>query len=155
MLAGTVVWLAVPNEMEREAVAQALTSDEQLGVIEDRFQVFIPNAGGVAAVDYAADNSHRLGGLVLWVSYPSRDISQLTIPVLSVYGSRDRMTTIEEVEKRRAWLPGQTDFVAVAADHWQFGHFARNAGGTRAREERADLQRQLIQLTGEFIHASR
>lgn len=111
--------------------------------------------GGVAAVEYTAEHASLLRGLIMWASYPDRDISQIKISTLSVYGTRDKMTTVEEVQSRKRMLPEQTEYIAIDADHWLFGHFARGAGSGEAQAERDRLQQELVDVTRDFIARGR
>ena len=116
----------------------------------DRWYLAGHSMGGVAAVEYAADKPHGLDGLILWASYPASDISHLGIPVLSVYGRQDQMTTVHEVEQFMPLLPQHTRYVAVEANHWSFGHFDRSPVPGEQRIDRLRAQRAIVAATGGF-----
>lgn len=109
--------------------------------------------GGVAAAEYAASSADRLGGLILWASYPARDISQLELPVLSVYGLQDAMTTLEDIEKNKPWLPERATYVAVDANHWAFGHYDRPPASAAQQAGRQRAQQEIIEATLKFIRS--
>jgi len=82
--------------------------------------------GGVAASLYAYENPRRLNGLFLWASYPasSNDLSQSRLDVLSIYGSKDGLSTPEEVLASGQLLPPTTSFLEMSgANHTQFGYY--------------------------------
>jgi alpha/beta hydrolase family protein len=109
--------------------------------------------GGVAAAEYAASSADRLSGLILWASYPASDISQLDLPVLSVYGLQDAMTTVEDIESNKPWLPKQARYVAVDANHWAFGHYERTPGSAGQQSGRQRAQQEIIEATLGFIRS--
>lgn len=69
-------------------------------------------------------------GLLLLASYPAGDLSEsLTAAVESVSGTRDGLTTPEDVEASRADLPADAGFTVVeGATHAQFGDYGPQPG---------------------------
>lgn len=62
--------------------------------------------GGVAASAYAGENQKQLSGLFFLASYPSDqdDFSGTDFPVLSIYGEKDGLTTLSDIEKRNIFF---------------------------------------------------
>ena len=62
--------------------------------------------GGAAAAIFA-HNHPDVEGLVLWASYPSPadDLSGASLAVVSVYGTRDSWTSLDEIDASRRLLP--------------------------------------------------
>jgi len=60
------------------------------------------SVGGTMAVQYTDRHPEAIEGLAIWASYPanSSDISDLDIPVISIYGSREVTVTDTSVGER-------------------------------------------------------
>jgi hypothetical protein len=69
-------------------------------------------------------------GLLLYASYPADDVSEsLTTAVGSVSGTRDGLSTPEQIEASRSDLPPGSTFVVVeGASHAQFGDYGPQPG---------------------------
>lgn len=102
--------------------------------------------GGVAASGFAHGNPEAAGGLVLLASYPqeSDDLSgREDLAVASVYGTRDGLTTVQDVERSRRFLPEDTAFVAVeGGNHAGFGWYGSQPGDGEADIPREEQQAQ-------------
>lgn len=80
--------------------------------------------GGAMAANYAAAHDQDYDGLILLAAYSTKDLSQTTLRVLSVYGSEDGVMNRESYEKNRTNLP--EDNIEVVLDggcHAQFGNY--------------------------------
>ena len=81
------------------------------------------------ATRYTDKNPETIEGLAIWASYPanSTDISDLDIPVVSIYGSREVTVTDTSVGKRAHLLPKNTLHIRIeGGDHHQFGSYHIN-----------------------------
>jgi hypothetical protein len=110
--------------------------------------------GGVTAAGYAADHPDAVGGLALWASYPSGDISGADLVTSSIYGTLDagaeRMTSTET----RAKLPASTTFVPIeGGNHEQMGWYTGQPNDPPAAITRAAQQAQLVAATLEVLDA--
>jgi hypothetical protein len=108
--------------------------------------------GGVAASEFAQRHAGQLSGLVLWASYPATtsDLSSSGLPVLSVSGTADTLTTPADVEGARALLPPMTRYAVIEeGDHWDFGSFVRVPAG--AGTSRIDQQNEILAATYAFL----
>lgn len=108
--------------------------------------------GGVMAARYAERHRDNIAGLVLWASYPaeSSDLSHTSMPVLSVFGTADTLTTPAKIAATRHLLPPATRFVGIeGGDHWNFGNFA--PGRETAQISRDEQQGEILQATGAFL----
>lgn len=85
------------------------------------------DAGGAADVD---GGGAPVVGLLLYASYPAGDLSaSLTASVESVSGSRDGLTTPDDVEASRANLPDDSGFTVVDGGvHAFFGDYGPQPG---------------------------
>jgi pimeloyl-ACP methyl ester carboxylesterase len=108
--------------------------------------------GGVMAAEFAERHAEQLAGLTLWASYPAEftDLSQSSLPVLSLYGTEDDLATVAKVEQARSRLPTHTVYVSITGgDHWNFGDFA--AGSGTARIPRYEQQALALDATQAFL----
>ena len=110
--------------------------------------------GGVAASSYAAGSSDA-DALVLWASYPYLDLSDLiNLPVLSVSGSNDGLTTPAEVESAAADLPPGTDYVEVpGAVHAFFGDYGEQDGDGVPETTRQEAQQVIVDTTLTWLNS--
>lgn len=86
--------------------------------------------GGSVAANFAQNNPELVDGIVFMASYPANDaLRSLDIPVLSIYGTNDGLTTIENIDNSRANLPTDSEFVAIeGGNHAQFGYYGNQTG---------------------------
>ncbi len=89
--------------------------------------------GGVAAA-MAADDAEEAGdaaawdGLVLLASYPTEE---LRTPVLSIYGTEDKVLNTDKYNKTKAdglWPADFTEVVIKGGNHAQFGNYGEQKG---------------------------
>lgn len=106
--------------------------------------------GGTAAAMFAA--THDVNGLILWASYPADDaLRNLSVRVLSVYGTQD-MSGASAFEERRALLPEDTDYVVIdGGNHAQFGDYGRQSGDKEATITRQEQQMHAVDATVQFL----
>lgn len=89
--------------------------------------------GGTMAAQYVQGNPEH--GLVLLASYPeeSRDLTGVTGPVTSVYGTNDCQTTVDDINNSIDNLPSTTNYVEiVGGNHPQFGWYGDDTTGNCA-----------------------
>ena len=106
--------------------------------------------GGVMAAQYTDKNPEMIEGLAFWASYPanSTDISDLNIPVVSVYGSREVTVTVASVGERAHLLPEDTVYIRIeGGDHHQFGSYEINPKDHLATTSRVSQHQQIIEVT--------
>ena len=107
--------------------------------------------GGVRACQLAPDAD----GLVLFGSYCANDLSDSGLPVLSISGAEDGLSTPEKIQDSRGLLPADAEFVEIAgAAHASFGDYGPQAGdGTPTISERMilALQEHLRMPLGELV----
>jgi pimeloyl-ACP methyl ester carboxylesterase len=110
--------------------------------------------GGAMAAWYAYNNPERASGLVLWASYPagSNDFSDTDFPVLSIYGTNDRVAEPEQVRSAQDLLPADTTWVAIeGGNHAQFGDYGEQAGDGLAAITADEQWDQTARATIEFL----
>lgn len=129
-----------------------LDSDAADGVIADhpeidRWVIGGHSLGGTIAANYAAEHRATISGLVLWAAYPASgdDLSTLDLDVASVFGTRDGLTTLDDIDDSRNRLPADTDFVSIeGGNHAQFGDYGSQAGDNPATISREDQQARAV-----------
>lgn len=104
--------------------------------------------GGAMAANYTATHSEDYDGLILLAAYSTKDLTQTSLRVLSIYGSEDGVLNRESYEKNWANLPADTTEVILGGGcHAQFGGYGPQDGdGTPTGEEQ-------IRRTAEAIAA--
>ncbi|WP_203137502.1 alpha/beta hydrolase [Microbacterium sp. JZ31] len=103
--------------------------------------------GGVRACQLAADAD----ALVLFGSYCSADLSASELPVLSISGSNDGLSTAEKIEAARPKLPEDAEFVEIAgANHASFGDYGAQAGDGPVTIPDDVMTAELTALVGAF-----
>jgi predicted alpha/beta-hydrolase family hydrolase len=113
--------------------------------------------GGVVAAMEAdsadSDATAPATGLVLFASYPAGDVSDsLSSAVLSISGSRDGLSTPEEIDASRADLPPEAQFTVVdGAVHASFGDYGAQPGDGTPTISQDDARRQVSGATVSFV----
>lgn len=101
--------------------------------------------GGVAAAMFAKSQPKSVQGLAFWASYPADAMTDVPIRVLSIYGTRDGLSTPAKIESSRALLPANTMFVAIeGGNHAQFGWYGTQSGDGIATISREEQQQQIV-----------
>ena len=104
--------------------------------------------GGVMAARYAYEKPERHSGLVLMAAWPEAhiDLSQRDLAVAMIYGDRDGLATVEEIEAAFPLLPDQARKVLIAGgNHAQFGWYGPQAGDGTAQISREEQLQQVLE----------
>ncbi len=92
--------------------------------------------GGVRACMMAGDAQ----GLVLFASYCAEDLSDSGLPVLSLAGSEDGLSTPQKIADTAPKLPSDATFVQIeGASHSSFGDYGRQDGDGMPTISDADM----------------
>lgn len=101
----------------------------------------------------ASDQLDNAAGLILLGAYPISDISSEEIPVLSVSGSNDGLTTPEDVAQSKADLPPGSSFEVVEGGvHSYFGDYGEQRGDGQPGISRAEAQEQIHTAMLDFLN---
>ena len=101
-------------------------------------------AGDVAAWD----------GLVLLASYPTEEIST---PVLSIYGTEDKVLNTGKYKKTKAaglWPADFTEVIIKGGNHAQFGNYGEQKGDGSPAITAAEQQKETADAISEWADAS-
>jgi len=110
--------------------------------------------GGMNACEYFDDEEPD--GLHLWAAYPSpgfigigeTDLSDKEGEFMSIYGTNDGVTTVDDIEDSEQRLPDDTDFVEIeGGNHAQFGWYGDQSGDGEADITREEQQNITIENT--------
>ncbi len=110
--------------------------------------------GGVFAARFARDYPDLTDGLVLiGTSHPRDfDLSQRSIPVTKILGTRDGLASEEEIRRNASNLPKSTRWVRIeGGNHAQFGWYGVQIGDNLATISRADQQEQAARAVRETL----
>ncbi|WP_197256202.1 alpha/beta hydrolase [Paenibacillus dendritiformis] len=95
--------------------------------------------GGTMAAEYVKNSTINVQGIVFLASYPNSDISQLNIPVLSIYGSQDGVLNLERYTNSKSYMPDSfEEHVIEGGNHAQFGDYGmqkKDKGATISDDE--------------------
>lgn len=106
--------------------------------------------GGVRACQLAADAD----ALVLFGSYCATDLSASGLPVLSLAGSDDGLSTPEKIDAARDQLPADAEMVEIeGAAHASFGDYGPQAGDGTPTISTEDMHAEVTERTGAFLEA--
>lgn len=110
--------------------------------------------GGAMAAHYVFKYPQKVQGLVLWASYPSESesLSGISLPVLSVYGTRDGLAAQDKILASASLLPAGTRWVPIeGGNHAQFGSYGAQSGDNAAAISPEQQHQLVAQATLEFL----
>jgi hypothetical protein len=105
--------------------------------------------GGSFAAVYAGENLQKVRGLVLWASYPPDGaLATSSLPVVSIYASRDGLATPAKVLASQPLLPASARFVEIeGGNHAQFGWYGSQDGDNAPAIPRDEQQVKVVAAT--------
>jgi len=110
--------------------------------------------GGSMAANFADSHPGSLDGIILWASYPAKsdNLSNQDIDSLSIYSTRDGLSTLSKIQASELLLPRDTRWVAIeGGNHAQFGWYGPQSGDNKATISRLEQQEQIVQATLDFL----
>ncbi|WP_375390241.1 alpha/beta hydrolase [uncultured Amnibacterium sp.] len=125
--AGIAVVIVRPTLNFAIVETRPLADFEALDPAVQRWLVGGHSLGGVRACEYATDKG--VAGLVLLGSYCANDLSRTDLPVLSIGGERDGLSTPAKIRAARHLLPASAELVEIPGSvHAQFGDYGTQPG---------------------------
>ncbi|WP_431807512.1 alpha/beta hydrolase [Microbacterium paraoxydans] len=104
--------------------------------------------GGVRACQLAPDAD----ALVLFASYCANDLSGTDLPVLSVAGSEDGLSTPEKIADARPKLPADAELIEIdGASHASFGDYGPQAGDGEPTLSDEEMHAEVTDVVGGFL----
>lgn len=114
----------------------------------DNYYLAGHSLGGAMAASYV-NKSDDIDGLILLASYSTVDIN---IPVLSIYGSEDKVLNHEKYDESKVFLHNNTTEVIIdGGNHAQFGNYGNQSGDGIAEISCDKQQRETVLRILEFI----
>ena len=111
--------------------------------------------GGASAAIFAENNPKRIDAIALWDSYPpdSADLSDNTISVISIFGTRNNFPNTENFDDKKHLLPADTIFIEIeGANHAQFGDYGPQKGDVVASISLAEQHEHVAEIMLDFIN---
>ncbi len=106
--------------------------------------------GGVRACQLATDAD----ALVLFGSYCATDLSASDLPVLSLAGSHDGLSTPEKVADARDQLPADAEMIEIeGASHASFGDYGPQAGDGTPTISSEEMHSEVTDRVGAFLES--
>jgi dienelactone hydrolase len=137
----------------------------------DRWVIGGHSLGGAMAAQLISNNlmTGAYAGLVLTGSYPSVDITDYDGRILSLYGSNDEISTVEEIDAGRGLMPEGTDITSIpefnasdrvyyhlieGGNHAQFGNYGIQQGDGDATITAEAQQAEVVAYISAFFESA-
>ncbi len=123
----TCVLLKMPFNL---AVFDVNATDRVMKNIKvDNWYIGGHSLGGAMASAYAAGNFEKLRGIVFLGAYPSSNLSNTNLKMLSVYGSEDMVLNKKSFEDNKKNAPKNAEyFEIVGGNHAHYGAYGEQKG---------------------------
>ena len=95
----------------------------------DRWYIGGHSLGGAVAALWAAKYQDDVEGVIFLAAYSNRDLS---VPVLSIYGSNDGVLDMKSYRKNLGRLSDVKEYVIEGGNHCQFGSYGFQKGDNEA-----------------------
>ena len=104
--------------------------------------------GGVRACQVAPEAD----GLVLFAAYCANDLSSQDLPVLSLSGSEDELSTPQDIAEHRGNLPQAAVMLKIdGANHARFGNYGEQRGDGTAEISDEEMDRELMAALADLV----
>ncbi|MCR4757622.1 MAG: hypothetical protein K5792_07465 [Butyrivibrio sp.] len=111
--------------------------------------------GGVAASTYISEHAEEYAGIIMCASYPSDDLSDKDLRLLSIYGSEDHVLNKENYENAKShWPSDSTEFVIDGGIHSYFGSYGIQEGDGVPKVTNRDQMQKAADIIVEWIEKS-
>ena len=104
--------------------------------------------GGAIASNYV-NKTNKTDGLILIESYSTCEISK---PVLSIYGSEDKILNMENYNKSKKLFDNLTEVIIKGGNHAQIGNYGNQSGDGIAQINSSTQQMQSVEAILDFIN---
>lgn len=111
--------------------------------------------GGAMAAHLVVKHPLLFAGLFLWGAYPSRrdDMSELQIPILSIFADCDGITTNEKIELSKHLFPDHTKWVIIeGGNHSQFGCYGIEKQDYSSKISPEEQRNKILDATLSFVN---
>ncbi len=104
--------------------------------------------GGAMASSYASDRSDKITGIILMGAYPSSDLSNTSLKMLSIVGTNDEVVNRKNLELAVPYAPENTIYFDLeGGNHGYFGDYGMQEGdgaATITQEEQWSITAQEV-----------
>ena len=108
--------------------------------------------GGLTASGFAADHLDEVDGLILIAAYTNRDLTETTLPVLSIYGDADGVLNKDLYEKRLSWYPENfEEHIIAGANHAQYGDYGAQPRDKEALISAEEQRAQTVDIVLDWL----
>jgi pimeloyl-ACP methyl ester carboxylesterase len=150
--AGMTVVIVRPTLNFAVFEARPLSAFEALAPQVTHWFVGGHSLGGVKACSYAAHAPDAVAGLILFGSYCADDLSTTSIPVLTLAGERDGLSTPAQVAEAAPLLPSGAQVVELpGATHAQFGDYGLQPGDGTATATDEGVRAAITDAVSAFV----
>lgn len=85
--------------------------------------------GGAMAANFTAEHQEEVNGLILMAAYPTKEISEKKVAVLSLYGSEDDVLNLDKLAEGKSLISGSYLEICIeGANHAGFGNYGKQKG---------------------------
>ena len=108
--------------------------------------------GGAMASIYTSKNLDKVKGLILLGAYPSADLSESNIDMISIYGSEDNILSKDTFEKNKSNGPINSKYVEIkGGNHAYYGNYGEQKNDGIATITTEEQQNFTVEKIVEFI----
>lgn len=146
----TVYLFEMPHNVATMAPERA---DEIIGLDPDVTKWYIAghSAGGVGAEMYLVENADKVDGAIIFASAAKEDMTELDVPMITVYGSMD-MLVGKSIHRRAVNNPPDTEMYCIeGANHAQFGDYGKQIFDPDATISDEEQRKQAIAYVTDWI----
>ncbi len=109
--------------------------------------------GGAMAAILAAQQPKLFDGVILLAAYPTKDLSNSGLRVLTLYGSEDKVLKMDSLEKGRTLMPVDYKEICInGGNHGQFGDYGLQAGDGTAQITPSEQWKETTEAILSFIN---
>ena len=144
-------------KMPWRLAANGYNKPKELNLFKDRSKKYIlagHSQGAKMAAQFVFENPNLINKLILIGTTHPRDISlsNLEIPILKIYGSKDGVADEKSIIANKSKLPITAKFVRIeGANHSQFGYYGFQLGDNKAEISREQQQKTTLNSILQFL----
>lgn len=145
----------IPRMPLNLAILGQTRANDYLEYVEGPLLLAGHSLGGASAAFYANRFPEYLEGLILLAAYPasSLDLSDRTLPVLSIYATRDTVLDFDAFYETQMLLPPTTVYVPIeGGNHAGFASYGPQSGDGEALISRFDQQQLTIEAIERWFY---
>ena len=108
--------------------------------------------GGAFGANYVAENTEDFAGLIMLAAYPTKELVSEDLKVISIYGNKDEVLNMENLEAGKEFVPEHyTEIALEGANHAGFANYGPQEGDGKATMEREKQQEMTVSYIMKMI----